>query len=38
MLKVWPSAVASGAVTTAGVAVGLQEERWGLVGDHVVHR
>jgi thioredoxin reductase len=30
MLKVWPNAVASGAVTAAGVAVSLQEEKWGL--------
>jgi thioredoxin reductase len=29
MLKVWPGAVASGAVTAAGVAIGLQEETWG---------
>jgi thioredoxin reductase len=30
MFKVWPNAVASGAVTAAGVAVRLQEEKWGL--------
>lgn len=30
MLKVWPNAIASGAVTGAGVAVRLQERTWGL--------
>jgi thioredoxin reductase len=30
MLKVWPSAVASGAVAAAGAAVSLQEDTWGL--------
>jgi thioredoxin reductase len=30
MFKVWPNAVASGAVTAAGVAVSLQEEKWDL--------
>ncbi len=29
MFKVWPNAIASGAVTASGVAITLQEERWG---------
>ncbi|KAL1604769.1 hypothetical protein SLS60_004309 [Paraconiothyrium brasiliense] len=30
MFKVWPNASASGAVTAAGVAITLQEEKWAL--------